>query len=105
VARLIAASLALIVALISMQLMSKHRYHERIDAKLLESLEEKEMKLDKLGYFPHEHPKDRAEHVGMKTQWFESLSSYYVWMLGLALFAIASASIITITLFHIPLLY
>jgi len=102
-ARLLAALLALIIALISMQLMSKHRYHERIDVKLLESLE-KDMKLDKLGYFPHGHPKDRASFVRMTPQWFQRLSSYQVWMLGLALFAIASASIIIITFTYPALL-
>ena len=97
VARLIAALLALIIALISMQLMSKHRHHEIIDAKLLESLE-KEMKLNKLvGCFPHEHPRHRARLVGVTPQWFVRLSSYQVWMSGLALFAIASISIIIIT--------
>jgi hypothetical protein len=97
VTRSMAALLALIIALISMQLMSKHRYHERIDAKLLENLE-KEMKLDKLvGYFPHGQPEYRARLVGMKPQWLQRPSSYRVWMLGLALFAIASVIIIIIT--------
>jgi hypothetical protein len=94
VARLIAASLALIAALLSIQLMAKQRYHEIIDAKLLENLE-KEMKLDELiGYCPHEHPKLRARHIGMIPKWCHRLSSYQVWMVGLTLFAIASAGII-----------
>ena len=97
VARLTAASLALIIALISMQLMSKHRYHEIMDAKWLEELE-KGMELDKrIGCAPHADPKERAEHVKMKPSWLQRWSSYRVWMFGLALFAIASASIIIIT--------
>jgi len=104
VARLIATSLALIIALISMQLMSKHRYHEMIDSKLLQHIEE-EMKLDRfVGCSPHGHLKQRARFVGIRAQWFQSLSSYKVWMSGLALFAIASASVIIITLTNPALL-
>lgn len=104
VARLIAALLALVIALISMQLMSKHRHHEIIDSKLLESLE-KEMELNKfVGCFPHDHPRHRARHVGVAPQWFVRLSSYQVWMSGLALFAIASISVIIITLTNPALL-
>jgi len=33
--------LGLIIALISLQLMSKHRYHEKFDTELLEHLEKK----------------------------------------------------------------
>jgi hypothetical protein len=38
-ARMTAAALSLVVALMSMQLMAKHRFHEEIDAKLAEKLE------------------------------------------------------------------
>lgn len=103
VARLIAASLALVIALISLQLMAKHRYHETIDARLLEAFEA-DMNLK--GFFhclPHERPVYRAEQVGVKSQWFQHLSSYRVWMSGLAVFAIASIGII-IFIFINPML-
>jgi len=104
VARLIAATLALVIALISLQLMSKHRYHEMIDARLLEALENS-MDLKKVfRCLPHERPMYRAEQVGVSPQWFQRLSSYRVWMAGLAVFAIASASIIIVTFINPALL-
>jgi hypothetical protein len=94
VARILAAGLALIIALISMQLMSKHRYHEKIDAKLLEHIE-REMEVGEfIGCFPHARPKQRARFVGMIPRWFERLSSYWVWIIGLGLFALAAIAII-----------
>jgi hypothetical protein len=103
-ARLIAASLGLVIALISLQLMSKHRYHEKIDAKLLERLEKK-MKIDRrVGYSPHGLREHQADFEKVKPWWFQRPSSYLVWMVGLALFALASMSSIIITLTNPALL-
>jgi len=103
-ARLIAALLALVIALISLQLMSKHRYHETIDARLLEKLEDSMHLKEFLHYLPHERPALRAKLVDVRPQWFQQPPSYYVWMSGLAVFAIASIGIIIITFVNAALL-
>ena len=96
-ARFISASLAFIIAVISMQLMSKHRYHEEIDSRLLERFE-KEQRLEMIfGCAPHAAPKRRAQVVGMTANWITSKSSYRLWQYGLTLFALAAISIIVIT--------
>lgn len=103
-ARLVSASLALVIALISMQLMSKHRYHEEIDSRLLQVVET-DLNLDKLyGCTPHAPPSERAETIRMlaadypinqvRSTWIQRRSSYRLWMYGLALFALAAAGII-----------
>jgi len=100
-ARFIAAFLAFVIACISMQLMTKHRYHEEIDARLLEKLE-KEQEIDKLfGCPPHAPPKRRAEIVGKSNSWITRQSSYQLWLFGLMLFALASVSIIVIDVIDI----
>lgn len=107
-ARLISASLALILSLISVQLMSKHRFHEQIDVRLMESLE-KTLALDTLlGIAPHSAPEERAAAIESKrqqypgmgainTNWLMHLSSYWLWSWGLTLFGLAAIGIIIIT--------
>jgi len=91
--RLIAASLALVTSIISMQLMSKHRHHELVDCRLLEDFEKKH------GLEPlHVRSVSRDEPAHLNRNWFVGLSSYKVWMMGLALFAAGAAAIIIITL-------
>lgn len=92
-ARLIAMSLALVTSLLSMQLMSKHRHHEMTDSQTLERIE-REHKLSLL----HSSSSARDSSLKLPRSWFVNLSSYRVWMAGLALFAIAAASIIVITI-------
>lgn len=92
-ARFIAGFLALVTSVISMQLMKKHRYHEMIDSHLLRKFED-QFSIDPL----HAIPRERANRVNIKPSWPERLSSYSVWMCGLALFALAALSLIAITL-------
>ena len=74
-ARLTAATLSFIVAVISLQLMSKHRFHEELDARLAEKLE-RELGLDSaLGFLPHAPPKARAKIVNVKSNLFVQRSS------------------------------
>jgi hypothetical protein len=100
--RFISSFLALVIALISMQLMSKHRHHELMDSKLLEQLEEKTLALGRFYPYPfsigpHARSKLREEAVGVKANRFVKASSYKIWMFGLALFAIAAIGIMVIT--------
>ncbi|MEO7002121.1 MAG: hypothetical protein ABI068_09870 [Ktedonobacterales bacterium] len=103
-ARLIAAALALVIALISMQLMSKHRYHEEIDARLLEKLEKNLKLADVLGCPPHAKPTIRAATLGartIKSNFIIRRSSYRLWMCGLGLFAFAALGIIVTSLVNV----
>lgn len=117
-ARLVANLLAFVVALLSMQLMAKHRYHEGIDARLLVRLETDHGLTDVLGIAPHASPRDRervaelpcegesdggkraarasGERGWITRQWRRS--SYQVWMAGLALFALTDLALVAIAL-------
>ncbi len=106
-ARLLAALLSLILALMVMQLMAKHRRNEMLDSVLLEELEHR-VGLDAvLGCAPHGGPAARPEnHVatvdgrmarstpGPRRFW--DMSSYELWMVGLGSFAIVALAIIII---------
>jgi|SRR5579884_1627377 len=97
-ARLTAATLSFVVAVISMQLMAKHRLHEEIDAKLTEKLE-RDLALDSaLGFVPHAPPRVRGPVVKVRSNWFVRRSSYRIWRSGLALFALAALGIIGVTI-------
>lgn len=108
-ARFLAASLAFIIALISMQLMAKHRYHEEVDARLLESFERTEKLDDLIGCAPHARSDKREEALvamsrtytdinPVRSSWFTKWSSYRLWIGGLALFAIAALGIMLSTI-------
>jgi hypothetical protein len=97
-ARLTASALSFVIAIISLQLMAKHRFHEEIDAKLAEKLE-RELELDSvLGFVPHAPPSVRAKTVNVKSNWFVRRSSYRIWRFGLTLFALAALSIAGVSL-------
>jgi hypothetical protein len=89
-ARLTAATLSFIVAVLSLHLLAKHRFHEELDAKLVEKLE-RDLALDStLGFVPHAPPRVRAKAVDMRSNWFLRRSSYHIWFFGLTLFALAA---------------
>lgn len=100
-AQILSAFLALVIACISMQLMSKHRYHEEIDARLLEKFEKEYQLGTSFGCPPHAKPSLRSNAVGKSTNWFVKQSSYQLWMFGLMLFALTALSIIIITVIDI----
>lgn len=95
-ARFIASCLAFILALISMQLMSKHRYHEELSSRLLEEIELKTQLHEILGYAPHS-PKALRKAIPVRASLFTRLSSYRIWMAGLGLFACASLGVVALT--------
>jgi hypothetical protein len=90
-ARLIASALALVVAAISMQLMAKHRHHERTEADRLKGFEE-DQQLAGL----HRPMQERGTQL---RRWSPTaLSSYHVWMVGIAVFGLAAVTIILISI-------
>lgn len=97
-ARLIASVLSLVVAIISMQLMAKHRFNEVIDSILMEKLE-RDLKLDSaIGFVPHAPLSVRASAANVQSNWLVRRSSYRIWRSGLALFALAAIGIIGVTI-------
>jgi len=85
-ARLIAAFLALVVSLVSMQLMTKNRYFEKRDSKMLEEYEK--AKQDDGFQSIHERP-DYSEAA-----WYEKIKSYRLWLFMLAIFGTAAVVVI-----------
>lgn len=81
-ARVGAALLALVASLASMQLMSKHRYHELQDSKLLREFEDAE------GFVPIHGPR-----FWENRQIYQEFSSYKVWQSLLAVFSFAAITI------------
>lgn len=81
-ARIISGLLSAVIALISVQLMSKHRRHEEADSRWLEKFEQDR------GLEPvHARPLARAESVGMRPpSRLEGWPSFDVWRLGLTVF-------------------
>lgn len=96
-ARVISSLLAFIIAVISMQLMSKHRFHEELNSRLLEHFETTYGLNTWLGY-PFHNPKLVNQAIKVRSGLFVRRSSYRIWMGGLGLFALASLAVIVLTL-------
>ncbi|MCW6007134.1 hypothetical protein K1W54_21505 [Micromonospora sp. CPCC 205371] len=89
--RVIAALLGLALAGMSIQLMAKYRYLEVLDSQLLERLEGA-LRLDHtLGFAPHAALSERARRSHSSASWLVRMSSYRLWLGGLALFGLADA--------------
>jgi hypothetical protein len=85
-ARIISATLALIVALASIQILSKHRSVEVSDSKYLEEYE-------KRNRLPIIHAKYKND------KWYLHISSYYVWIFVLFSFFLAALIILISIIF------
>jgi hypothetical protein len=86
-ARAGSSALAAMVALMSMQLMAKHRLHELADSMTLEKIE-RELSIFFLNAPPHAAVGTRLEQLpAAGTPWWLKWSSYRVWMAGLGAFA------------------
>jgi len=97
-ARAVASLLGLAMALATALLLAKHRYHESIDARLAQMLEE-ELGIT-LGpdtdHVPHSVPTLRlaaASTADRSDPWIASVKLYYVWMLLLLLFAVVDVGV------------
>lgn len=84
-ARIIAAILALSASLASLQLMAKHRFHEERDSGLLRDYED-----EKAGF----HPIHGRSANDPQAAWYLKISSYRLWLVMLAVFAIAAVVVI-----------
>lgn len=106
-ARLIVAFLSLSLSLMVMQLMAKHRRHEMLDSLLLDRFEATSGIPELLGVTPHGSPALRPEEDQMLVnrrlrrstpgpRKFWKMSSYELWMLGLALFVCVAVAILVL---------
>jgi hypothetical protein len=106
-ARLLAALLSLILSMMVMQLMAKHRRNELLDSVLLEELEQRFGIATLIGFEPHAGPAVRPDdHLvkvdgkmarstpGPRGLW--RMSSYELWMIGLGMFAVVALAIIVV---------
>lgn len=97
VPRLLAAGLALVIAVISMQLMAKHRFHELLESKSLEDFERRFGPREFAALGLHRRPLDRAAAVGLEPTWWQRRRSYYWWIAGLGAFAVVALIVVAIT--------
>jgi len=103
-ARLISASLAFVIAVISIQTMAKWRHGEVIDSILIQRLEDLLGAGAILGVDPHAKLAERACLAQRSLPWWVTKSSYRLWTVGLWLFGVASLIILGLTLFDVALL-
>ena len=86
-ARVIAACLALVASLASIQLMAKHRYHEVKDSAVLREYEDAK---ESNGFQAiHGRPSEDPNAA-----WYHRISSYHLWLGMLAVFAGAAVVVI-----------
>ncbi|WP_328850994.1 hypothetical protein OG994_23455 [Micromonospora globbae] len=85
-AQAIAAALGAVLAVLSAQLMAKHRHLEMSDSRLTERIE-RQLGLERgLGVAPHAAGRLR---LGERQPWWIRLSSYRLWLVGVATFGVA----------------
>jgi len=97
-ARLMAASLAIVISAMSVQLVMRHRHFTVLDAILLEKLEVNEELSNLLGAPPHAQTEDLEAAAGRRPLGLAAFRSYRIWVLGLALFGAAAGAVIVMTL-------
>jgi hypothetical protein len=99
-ARCVAGGLSVVVALVAIQTMLKHRANEKTDALILEKIElALGIRLGK-GSSPHQSPKDRGQAVGndLIEGHLAQRRSVTLWVTSLLCFAAAGVAAIVITL-------
>jgi hypothetical protein len=93
--RRIAAGLALLSALASIQLMVKHRFQETSDSITCSEIE-RQLEIDKIyGSLPHGKPSQRTHARDAKG--LEKLKSYPIWLGLLSLFATVAVVVVVLT--------
>lgn len=105
-ARYISGALAMIVALVAIQTMLKHRSNELTDNLILERLEKLEGIEIGLGSSPHAAPRERGRAVGNELidGTFEKHKSVHLWVISLCGFALAGGLAIVLTVCDAPVL-
>ena len=98
-ARLMASALALLVSFLSIQLMAKHRYIAAVRAELLVRVEKDQPLIAIIGVAPHDELPALGAAVNSHAGRFVGLMSSLVWMYGLAVFGLATQTVMVITAF------
>jgi hypothetical protein len=112
-ARLLSATLALVVALLSIQLLRKHHFMELIDSVILERIERDHgiaaaLAVGRESWPAHVHAQARDRVLGLtlrggggvRAGWMAGRDSPLLWTWGLALFALVALVVIVLTLFR-----
>lgn len=104
-ARYISAGLAILVTLLSMILMARHRQADIADSAWLENLEQERGRDRKLQMHAHGQPWRRRRNATDLTRftytplnWMKTWGAFFIWEMGLLIFGLAAASIIVLTL-------
>jgi hypothetical protein len=99
--RAVAAVLAGAIAVMTMQLMAKHRLHELRDSRLLEAIENRHRFNDVVGVDLHGFR--RTAVIGRSpralSERFRLSSSFRLWMAGQLVFLAVAVTVIVLTLF------
>ncbi|WP_377641826.1 hypothetical protein [Oryzobacter terrae] len=107
--RVTAAFLSLVLSALVVQLMAKHRRHELLDALLLQRMEQELGFKTGVGTTPHDRPAARhaddwetasarlARALPGPSRFWQA-SSFELWMVGQALFAVAALAVALVTL-------
>jgi hypothetical protein len=103
IARGLAATMAFVVAALSIHLLRKHEHMELIDSMLLEQIED-----EWFGFAVHVPARDRRALLPAakqpRTGWFVELQAPRWWIRGQMLFAFASVVIVVVTVVRPSLL-
>lgn len=108
-ARLISALLSMMLSLMVMQLMAKHRRNEMLESLRLRELEDRFGMAKSIGFLPHDGPEKRDvtyhQYVHQRLRRttpgpiaFWKMGSYALWMYGLWLFTLVAAAIVVLAL-------
>ena len=96
VGRIVAAGLSLVTSLVAIQTMTKHRYNEVTDARLLSALEDR-LGVHICGTSPHRPPKERGEAVDNAEAFLNRMKTFDLWRISLSAFALASLGVILVS--------
>jgi hypothetical protein len=107
-ARILSAALSVLISLMVVQLLAKHRRNEFLDSLALEEIEARLDLVRNAGFHPHakdRYPQDnikKADQSGKRVQLgphrFWAMSSFAIWCYGQYLFALAALAIIVTVL-------
>ncbi len=101
-ARTISAGLSLVVTLLSITLMARHRQAELVDAHWLRDYEACVLKVEPRWQSHVKHWQARRDQQGLNAGWLGSLvpllPGFMTWVIGLALFGVAGLAVLVLTL-------
>ncbi len=100
VARYLTGGLSIVLSLVAIQTMLKHRVNERTDSLILEEMEREMGITFGCGGRPHAAPRPRARAAGNEwiDGWWERRKSANLWVGSLTCFALAGLTAIVLTI-------